>query len=357
MAADRSGRRSFLAGAGAATLAAGLQGAAVQAQPVVAGETRRVPFKVIDFHNHFVGPAFTSRAGAGAPAAQKAYFERVNRDLSDSQALLSSIDAAGIAGRVVNTPLEFLQDADEGVPADLPKRINDQLAELVRRNPGKLYALATVDAYGGDAAARELTRAVRELGLRGVFLAAAKQDLFLDAPQAAPTLTAAAELGVPVFVHPITDTQLRKRFAAYGRLGNTFNRGTVNAAALIALLESGTFDRLPRLQVVVTTLAIGGLLLAGAGFGSPRGRGFRQDAPAPSRRHVYVDTMGMHPILVRAAVDLLGADHVLAGTDWPIFVETSVPERLQTALAACGLDEAEQQMIASGNVIRLLGIA
>jgi predicted TIM-barrel fold metal-dependent hydrolase len=26
-------------------------------------------------------------------------------------------------------------------------------------------------------------------------------------------------------------------------------------------------------------------------------------------------------VLVRAAVDLLGADHVLVGTDWPIAVE------------------------------------
>src|SRR5690606_28831764 len=163
-------------------------------------------------------------------------------------------EKAGIAARVVNTPLEFLQNADEDVPADLPRRINDALAELIGRHPGRLHGLATVDAYSGDAGARELTRAVRELHLRGVFVASAKRDLFLDAPQARPTLAAAAALGVPVFVHPVTDAQLRKRFASYGRLGNTFNRGTVNAAALIALFESGTFDDLPDLRVVVTTL-------------------------------------------------------------------------------------------------------
>ena len=345
-------RRRFLTGAGAAILATGLDNELMGAQASDVAATS--PLKVIDFHNHYVGPAFTSIAGAGAPPPQKAYWEQVNRNLSQAGALLSSIAAAGVAGRVISTPLEFLQSADSDVPPDTPKRINDQLAELVSLNSGRLHGLATVDAYSGDDGARELTRAVRELGLRGVFVASAKGELLLDAPQARPTLAAAASLGVPVFLHPITDVQLRKRFASYGRLGVTFNRGTINAAALIALLEGGTFDQLPNLRIVVTTLAIGGVLLAG-GFGD--GYKMRRDAPELVRRHVYIDTMGLQPVIIRSAVDLLGADHVLTGTDWPIFTETSVPNRLQAALTAAGLNAAEQQMVASGNVLKLLGLA
>lgn len=73
-----------------------------------------------------------------------------------------------------------------------------------------------------------------------------------------------------------------------------------------------------------------------------------------SRRHVYVDTTGLHPVTVRSAVDLLGADHVLMGTDWPVVVET--PARVRAVLGACGLDAAEQQMVASGNTLKLLGV-
>jgi predicted TIM-barrel fold metal-dependent hydrolase len=155
-------------------------------------------------------------------------------------------------------------------------------------------------------------------------------------------------------VHPLTDPPLDKRFARTGRIGVRFARGTINSAALIAMLEGGTFDENPKLQVVVTTLAMGGIMLAG-GFGD--GSNIRSDAPALARRHIYVDTMGIHPAVVRAAVDMLGADHVLMGTDWPIAVEKSVPERLQKAFAHCGLTAAEQQMIASGNTLRLLGVA
>ena len=159
---------------------------------------------------------------------------------------------------------------------------------------------------------------------------------------------------MPVFVHPLTDPELHKRFSRTGRMGVRLARGTINNAALISMLEGGTFDELPKLQVVMTTLAMGGILLAG-GFGD--GSGIRSDAPALTRRHVYVDTMGINPAVMRCAVDLLGADHVLMGTDWPIVVEKSVPERLQKAFAHCGLTAAEQQMIAGGNTLRLLGVA
>jgi hypothetical protein len=56
-------------------------------------------------------------------------------------------------------------------------------------------------------------------------------------------------------------------------------------------------------------------------------------------------------------VELLGANHVLAGTDWPIVVEKDVPGRLQKALTLAGLNAEQQEMVAGGNTLKLLGIA
>jgi aminocarboxymuconate-semialdehyde decarboxylase len=312
------------------------------------------PLTIVDFHSHHVGPSFTLTTLAGVAPALRPFWEGVNRLLADPAALIASLETSGIAARVINTPLQFLHDADGNVPPGTVPRINDAVAELVRRHPGRLYGLATIDAFSGEAGARELTRAVKELGLRGAFVECAKGDLLPDAEAARPTLAAAAALGVPVFLHPVADPQLYRRFKRYGALGMRLTRSTINSAALFALLESGTFEEIPRLRVVVTMLALGGLLLAG-GVGD--GARLRRDAPALARRHVYVDTMGLHPVAIRGAVDLLGADHVLMGTDWPVAVEASAPERLQAALAGCGLDPAGQQMVASGNTLRLLGVA
>jgi predicted TIM-barrel fold metal-dependent hydrolase len=342
-------RREFLGALSAGVAAAGSLAAATEATAQSAA-----PLKIIDFHNHYMGPSWTLTNLANAPPAARAAIEALNRNLQSQDALLSSIESAGIAARVINTPTAFIEDADGNIPPGAIERMNDQMAELAGNHPGKLYGLATVDAFSGEAAARELTRAVKELKLRGVFVESAKRDLILGAKESRPTLAAAAALGVPVFVHPLTDAALHKRFSGTGRMGVRLARGTINNAALISMLEGGTFDEVPKLQVVMTTLAMGGILLAG-GFGE--GSGIRSDAPALTRRHVYVDTMGIHPAVVRCAVDLLGADHVLTGTDWPIMVEKSVPERLQKAFAHCGLTAAEQQMIAGGNTLKLLGVA
>jgi aminocarboxymuconate-semialdehyde decarboxylase len=354
-----SSRRAFLGALGAGVAAAG--SLAAPAETAAQGAT---PLKIVDFHNHYMGQSWTLTNLASVPPAARPTWEKINGNLQSQSALLSSLETAGIAARVINTPTAFIEDADGKVPAGAYQRINDQMAELAGKHPGKLYGLATVDAFAGDDGARELTRAVRELGLRGVFVESAKRDLILGAKETRPTLAAAAALGVPVFVHPLTDPQLHKRFAPIGRIGVRLARATINSAALISMLEGGTFDELPKLQVVVTTLAFGGVLLAG-GFGdgqrirhSPSQTGVNPltDAPALARRHVYIDTMGLNPAVIRAAVDLLGADHVLMGTDWPIVEEKSVPERLQKAFAHAGLSAAEQQMIASGNALRLLGI-
>lgn len=343
------GRREFLG-----TLGAGVAAAGALAAPADAKAQGMAPLKIVDFHNHYMGPSWSLTNLGGVPPAARPTWEKINQNLQSQSALLASIETAGIAARVINTPTAFIEDADGNAPPNAVQRINDQMAELVGKHPGRLYGLATVDAFSGEAGARELTRAVRELGLRGVFVESGKRDLLLGAPQSRPTLAAAASLGVPVFVHPLTDPELHKRLSRTGRIGVRLARATINSAALISMLEGGTFDELPNLRVVVTTLAIGGVLLAG-GFGD--GQRIRSDAPALTRRHVYIDTMGLHPALVRSAVDMLGADHVLAGTDWPIVEEKSVPERLQKAFAFCGLSEAEQQMIASGNTLKLLGIA
>jgi predicted TIM-barrel fold metal-dependent hydrolase len=309
------------------------------------------PLGIIDFHSHFVDPRFPLTPLAGPPPSRRSYWEDVTRRLTDAGALIASVENDGIAARVISTPLEFVRESGGSVAQDTVRRTNDTIAELVERHPDRLYGLATVDAYSGEAGARELTRAVTQLGLRGVFVESAKGDLLPDAAEARPTLAAAAALRVPVFLHPVPDAPLRARFGRMGRLGERLARGTINSAALFALLEGGVFGEMPELRVVVTALALGGVLLAG-GFGN--GEWLRRDAPEFARRQVYIDTTGLHHVTIRSAVDLLGSDHVLTGTDWPVAVEPSARDRLRMAFAACGLGATDREMIARRNALRLL---
>src|SRR5215472_9523014 len=85
----------------------------------------------------------------------------------------------------------------------------------------------------------------------GVFMPSAKGDLLPDEEAARPTLAAAAALQVPVFLHPVADGQLFARFKRFGPLGMRLTRGTINSAALFAIID-GLFEELPNLRVVVT---------------------------------------------------------------------------------------------------------
>lgn len=73
------------------------------------------------------------------------------------------------------------------------------------------------------------------------------------------------------------------------------------------------------------------------------------------RKHVYVDTNVVHPALIRAAVDLLGADNVIAGSDWPLN-DGPVRDMLTKAMQDAGLSDDEQHAVAAGNCRRLPGI-
>ena len=257
---------------------------------------------IVDFHSHFVGPSLPLTTLKGLCGPQRAAWERINARLTDAGALLASLEQGGIAARIISSPPEFIEDAGGNVPQDGYRRVNDAVADLVGKHPGRLYGLASVDAYGGEPSARELERGVRQLGLRGVFMPSAKGDLLPDAEAARPTLAAAAALQIPVFLHPVADGQLFARFKRFGPLGMRLTRGTINSAALFAIIESGLFEELPNLRVVVTALALGGLLLAGTvGDGAK----LHARTPPPARRHVYIDTTGVHPAVIRSAVELL----------------------------------------------------
>ncbi len=79
-------------------------------------------------------------------------------------------------------------------------------------------------------------------------------------------------------------------------------------------------------------------------------------APSDSRAHVYVDTMGFAAPAVRLAVALLGADHVLVGSDWPIGERSASRDRVDRLLDDAGLDDDDARLVAGENARRLFGI-
>lgn len=298
------------------------------------------PEEVIDVHGHWFPPELVAGDASALPPAVSGVWDL----LRDIDAQLELAAAAGTTVKVVNAPWSSVLPVATVPVEGLAARVNDAFAEAVRERGPALAALATVDAFAGDAGAEEARRAIEELGLAGIVVDAAQGQLLLSAPEARPTLEYAAEAGVTVFAHPVNPPVLPPRYADQRHAGVLLARGAESALSTLAILDSGLLDELPGLELLLAGIGGPALLL------SP----FLPDAAAAGRSRLHIDTMGFDAAAVRFALDALGPEHVLIGSDWPIIDRDAGAVRVAELLDATELDAVGRELVAAGNARRLL---
>ena len=75
---------------------------------------------------------------------------------------------------------------------------------------------------------------------------------------------------------------------------------------------------------------------------------------APLFGHLYIDTMGFDPAATRYAIDALGPENVLIGSDWPIVARPASVARVDALLAAVDVTAEQAVQISHGTALRLL---
>ncbi len=308
------------------------------------------PWPIIDVHAHVRPPWWKHEIPSHASPADAAWFDRWGRKLTNPSLLVKESEEGDITLRLLSAPIEGIFGISG--PTDLAeiRRHNDYLARLVEDYPGRLAALATIDAYSGKLGAREVERAVIKLGHVGIVVDSARGDLFPGSAESRPTFEAAAALNVPVLVHPVSPPNADTLVAAAGRPGNTFGRGYVNGAAFLSILRSGLLDDLPDLHVLFAGIGVGAVAIAAAELPQYSIEARRERRPRPN---AYFDFMGLDPATLRFVVDVLGAERVVVGSDWPIWAPVT-RAALTAAFDGAGIPEPQRALIAGGNAERLL---
>ena len=316
----------------------------------------RVPasIRVVDFHSHYAGPSWPALPPINSLPEHVARWVGIAERIANIDALMAELDQVDLDRRVLSAPPALVTPDGISLAMASMRAMNDHLAEVVNTHSDRLVGLATIDAFQGEDAAAELERAVDSLGFRGAVIDCARGELLLDAPEARPFLVTAAKREIPVFAHPISPARLSSELRGLGNWGRALARGTASSASLFSLIASGLLDELRGLRIVFAWLGGGALPVAGTVPGSER---LRRDTPESARWHIYVDTMGFEPSAVRYAVDLLGADHVLTGSDWPIGGVVASRERVQITLRAAGLTTEQQELVSWNNAASLLGFS
>jgi 2,3-dihydroxybenzoate decarboxylase len=133
----------------------------------------------------FLGP--TPRATALA--------ERI-QDLGPRR--IADMDATGIARQLLLLTSPGVQVFDPATGSAIARDTNDVLSENIRRHPDRYAGLAAIAPHDPANAVKEMERAVRSLGLKGVVVNDHTQGRYLDEPEFWPIFEAAEALDVPI---------------------------------------------------------------------------------------------------------------------------------------------------------------
>jgi 5-carboxyvanillate decarboxylase len=313
----------------------------------IAAETSVTGMKKIAIEEHFTTEKICnyieSRVKAGARynlgAGYKAA-EHAAAFIGDER--FRVMDEAGIDMQVISPVClhEGLVDPEEAAAA--AKVTNDETFRIIRKYPKRFAGFAGLACHAPELAAKELERAVKELGLKGAMVYSHIQGEYLDAPKFLPVFETAESLGVPIYLHPKEPPpDMIKPYMTYSALaGKIWGYAADAGLHAMRLIASGLFDQCPRLQII---LAHGGeglpALMWRMGMGGDNAQPSREGAPAfgpPSRgllckkqpgqylkENFYVTTSGMFwtPVL-EFLHSAMGPDRVLFAVDYP--AESSV---------------------------------
>jgi aminocarboxymuconate-semialdehyde decarboxylase len=164
----------------------------------------------------------------------------------------------------------------------------------------------------------------------------------------------AAELDVPIFVHPTypLSAATLDAHALIPTLG--FLVDTTTAA--LRLVLDGLYERHPGFKLVLAHA--GSLLPQLAGRvdyeaeRAPNGTGALSVRPSEHLRLIYTDTVCVWQPALRSALDLVGDEHMMFGSDYPFWD----PRRTLATLADAGLDAVTAARVSSRNARAVYGL-
>jgi len=185
---------------------------------------------------------------------------------------LEHMDAHGVEYMLLSLTSPGPQGADSQAEAEeLARTANDWLAGEANRNPARFGALASLSMHDGAQAAAELTRAVKELGMKGAILndfqstgggGGGEGKKYFDTDEYHVFWKTVEELDVPVYMHPRyatgSDLEAGSRWGDRKHLlgaGVQFHLDL--SFHIYALCSSGIFDLFPKVQVVAGHLGEG----------------------------------------------------------------------------------------------------
>jgi predicted TIM-barrel fold metal-dependent hydrolase len=265
------------------------------------------------------------------------------------------MDEAGVEVQVLSVSAPNVFRFPEAVRIPLARELNDGFSDVAEASSGRLRVFASLPLPNVDRALEELDRALALPGVVGIVACTTIDRYTLDDAIFTPLWDELSRRGATVFVHPTVAccTDGLREYAL--SLALDFMAETTNAIG--RLIYSGTVSRHGGIRWIFTHLGGTAPFLI-ARYDNyykmfPECREHIDRPPSEIMRSLYFDTCTMHAPALRCAVDSVGADRLVFGSDYP-----HVPgdiQRFVDILNSVGLSEGELATIGRTTAAGLIG--
>ena len=239
--------------------------------------------------------------------------------------------------------------AEEG--ADWSRFLNEGMLADCRDRDG-VIPLATVPLQSGKLAAQVLREAIKA-GMPGAMIGTQPKGGHgnLDDPDLDPFWEMAAELRVPIIIHPMFgsgDARLDDM-----QMMNAVGRVTDVSIAISRMLFTGHLTRFDGLVVVASTG--GGALPYMLGRLERNYKAFPDQVvdPVEQFHNLYFDSIVFQPDVLRFLTAKVGVERVMLGSDYPFPIGDQDPRKV---IETAGYSEAEVEAMLTGNARRMFGV-
>jgi len=325
---------------------------------------------IVDVHNHFYPPEYLAALRSGNSVVRVTVDSSGNphihypgdynvavaghRDIAYRHKVLES---EGVDTQVITLTTPGTHVESPAYAATLATLVNDAFAAIIAERGPRFSALATLPLNDPAASVKEFRRAIEELHLPGAMLFSNVNGVALADERFWPLYEAADAYGAVLHIHPTSPVGVEAMSEYWLMPLVGFLMDTTLAAA--HLVFSGVGERFPNIQWVLSHLG-GAVPYMAERFD----RGFhafedcRRNIDRPPsdylKRWCY-DTVNFDPQALKLAIAFAGADHILAGSDYPHQIG-SIPAML-AALRGLDISEADKAAILGGNATRVYNFA
>ena len=327
----------------------------------------------IDIHTHIIPPNvpnWANKFGYGdwihldecGPCSARMmmgdkFFRERESNCWDPGTRIHDCDKHGVGIQVLSViPVLFHYWAQPAHALHTSQYFNDYIAEVVSRHPDRFIGLGTVPMQDPQLAIQEVERCVKELGMVGVEIGSHINDWNLSAPELFPFFEACEKLGAAVFVHP-WDMMGKRKMERYW-LPWLVGMPAETSLAICSMIFGGVFERLPNLRVA---FAHGGGSFPATISRIEHGFNVRPDlcaidndkSPKSYLGKFYIDSLVHDQRILDYLIDLMGANRIALGSDYPFPLGEHEPGKL---IESMPYSDHTKEMLLHGSAMEWMGI-